>query len=77
LKKALHGLKHALREWYGKIAEFLVQSDYCMALADSNLFVTAQEGRIGIVLVYMDDLIITDDNEAEIHQTKTNLFICF
>ncbi|GAB2303795.1 hypothetical protein Dimus_038963 [Dionaea muscipula] len=48
LKKALYGLKQAPRAWYGKIAEFLVQSGYSVAPADSNLFVKTRDGRIAI-----------------------------
>jgi len=66
LRKALYGLKQAPRAWYEKIVEFLVQCGYSMALADSKLFVKAQEGRIAIVLVYVNDLIITSDDEIEI-----------
>jgi len=66
LKKALYGLKQAPRAWYGKIAEFLVQCGYSMARVDSSLFVKAREGRIAIVWVYVDDLIITGDDEIEI-----------
>ena len=77
LKKALYGLKQAPRAWYGKIAEFLTQSAYTVAPADSSLFVKAQDGRLAIVLVYVDDLIITGDDEKEIAQTKTNLSVRF
>ena len=77
LKKALYGLKQALRARYGKIAEFLVQCGYSMAPGDSSLFVKAREGRITIVLVYVDDLIITSDDETDIRQTKINLSIRF
>ena len=48
-----------------------------MAPADSSLFVKGREGRITIVLVYVDDLIITGDNETEVQQTKTNLSVRF
>lgn len=65
------------RAWYGKIAEFLTQSAYTVAPADSSLFVKAQDGRLAIVLVYVDDLIITGDDEKEIAQTKTNLSVRF
>ncbi|PHT97116.1 hypothetical protein BC332_33963 [Capsicum chinense] len=34
LRKALYGLKQAPRAWYGKIAEFLVQSGYLVAPGD-------------------------------------------
>lgn len=56
------GLKQAPKAWYGKIAEFLVQSGYLVAPADSSLFVKAQDGKLAIVLVYVDDLIITGND---------------
>ena len=77
LKKALYGLKQAPRAWYGKIAEFLLQSGYSVAPADSSLFVKAQDEKLAIVLVYVDDLIITGDDDWEIQQTKANLSIRF
>lgn len=77
LKKALYGLKQAPRAWYGKIAEFLVQSGYHVAPADSSLFVKSQEGKLSIVLVYVDDLIITGDDKDEIQRTRKNLSVRF
>ncbi|KAL9256412.1 Retrovirus-related Pol polyprotein from transposon RE1-like protein [Drosera capensis] len=59
LKKALYDLKQAPRAWYRKIAEFLIQSDYSVAPADSNLFVKTQDEKMTSVLVYVDDLMIT------------------
>ncbi|KAE8706377.1 hypothetical protein F3Y22_tig00110393pilonHSYRG00025 [Hibiscus syriacus] len=77
IRKALYGLKRAPRAWYGKIAKFLTKSGYSVTPADSSLFVKANEGKLAIVLVYVDDLIITGDDEAEILQTKENLSVRF
>ncbi|CAA0831452.1 cysteine-rich RLK (RECEPTOR-like protein kinase) 8 [Striga hermonthica] len=77
LKKALYGLKQAPRAWYGKIAEFLIQCGYSVAPADSNLFVKKRERKLAIVLVYVDDIIITGDDEEEIQQTRRNLLVRF
>lgn len=70
-KKALYGLKQAPRAWYGKIAEFLLQSEYSVAPADSSLFVKERDGKLAIVLVYVDDLIITGDDEEEVDRTRS------
>lgn len=51
LREALYGLKKAPRAGYGKIIEFLTQSGYLVAHADSSLFVKASEGKLVIVLV--------------------------
>lgn len=48
-----------------------------MAPADSSLFVKTREGKLAIVLVYVDDLIITGDDEQEIRRTKENLSVRF
>lgn len=77
LKKALYRLKQTLREWYGKIVEFLFKSGYAVIHVNSSLFVKANGGKLAIVLVYVDDLIITDNDEEEIHQTKENLLVHF
>ena len=77
LRKALYGLRQAPRAWYGKIAEFLTHCGYSVTSADSSLFVKAKGGRTAIVLVYVDDLIITGDCEEENLQTKKNLSVRF
>ena len=66
LKKAFYGLKQAPKAWYSKIVKFLTQNGYVMAHANSRLFVKFEAAKIAIVLVYMDDLIITGDDEREI-----------
>ncbi|KAL0378501.1 UNVERIFIED_CONTAM: Retrovirus-related Pol polyprotein from transposon RE1 [Sesamum radiatum] len=77
LRKALYGLKQAPRAWYGKIAKFLTHSGYLMTSADSSLFIKAKERKLAVVLVYVDDLIITCDCEEEVLQTKENLSVRF
>ncbi|KAL6344205.1 hypothetical protein AAG906_035430 [Vitis piasezkii] len=44
---------------------------------NSSLFVKANGGKLAIVLVYVDDLIITGDDVEEICRTKENLSIRF
>ncbi|CAL1390263.1 unnamed protein product [Linum trigynum] len=77
LKKALYGLKQAPRAWYGNIGEFLLQCGYSVTPSDSSLFVKEQYGKLAIVLVYVDDLIVTGDDEEEINRTRMNLSIRF
>ncbi|RLN29889.1 hypothetical protein C2845_PM05G00250 [Panicum miliaceum] len=73
LKKALYGLKQDPRAWYGKIGEFFIQSSFKVAPSDSSLFMKAKQRRLVIVVVYVDDLIITEDYSEEIQRTRENL----
>ena len=57
-----------------RLLNFLL-SGYFLTPVDSSLFVKANGGKLAIVLVYVDDLIITGDCEEEILQTKTREFI--
>ena len=77
LQKAFYGLKQASRAWYGKIAKFMTHSGYSMSFVDSSLFVKANKGKLAIVLVYVDGLIIIGDCEEEILQTRENLLVRF
>jgi len=63
LQKALYRLKQAPRAWYGKIIEFLTHNDYLVMSAYASLFIKAKGEKLAIVLVYVDDLIITGDCE--------------
>ena len=75
LQKALYGLKQMRRAWYRKITEFLLQSGYTVTRANSNLFIRKHEGTLIVVLVYVDDVIITRDDDAEIQRTRENLSV--
>ena len=65
------------RAWFGKIAEFLIQSGYLVAPAYSSLFVKLQGSKLAVVLVYVDDLIIIGDDEDGILRTRENLAVRF
>ena len=75
LRKTLYGLKQAPTTWYEKIVKFLVQSGYTVTPANSKLFIKKHEGKLTMVLVYVDNLIITGDDETEIQRTRDNLSI--
>ena len=65
------------RAWYRKIGEFLIQSGFKVAPSNSSLFVKSKDGRLAIVLVYVDDLITTGDYSEEIQRTRENLSVRF
>ena len=63
LKKALYGLKQALRTWYGRMDSFLVSLGFTKSNANSNFYFKVEDGRPAILLLYVDDLFLTGNEE--------------
>ena len=66
LKKALYGLKQAPRAWYGKVAQYLIFCGFRVSDSDSSLFIKLESSVHLLILLYVDDMIITGDNESKI-----------
>jgi len=66
LKKSLYKLKQSLKVWFGQFA-FVVQ-DFCLSRFQKDHFVfwRQHQGKMLLLVVYVDDLIITDDDVQEI-----------
>jgi hypothetical protein len=62
LKKAIYGLKQALRAWFHRFSHFLLTIGFNSNQADSSLFVYSSAQEIIYLLLYIDDIIITGSN---------------
>ncbi|XP_068328140.1 uncharacterized mitochondrial protein AtMg00810-like [Pyrus communis] len=73
MHKFIYGLKQSPRAWYAKLSFILEKFDFRRSNADSSLFVRV--GSVGklIVLIYVDDLIVTGNNVEEVHSLKLAL----
>lgn len=65
LNKSLHGLKQFPGAWYEKLVDLLVSLDFIPSPADSSLFVQKLGSKMTYVLVYVDDIIITDNDSNQ------------
>ena len=63
LKKALYGLKQALRTWYDRMDSFLMRLGFNKSKEYSNLYFKVEDKRPVILLLYFNDLFLTDDEE--------------
>ena len=70
LHKALYGLKQAPRAWYQRIDSFFLKLGFHRSHADSNLYTLVDDGLIVVVIIYVDDLIITGS-----HKTRIRVFM--
>ena len=68
LNRALYGLKQSPRAWYTKLSSDLMMNRLQRSDADSSLFVKKDISGITIILVYVDDIVITGKLKAFLHR---------
>jgi len=73
LNKSLYGLKQASRQWYAKLTEILYSRGYQHSSNDHSLFYKKTAGSNTFLRVYVDDILLTGNNEAEIISLKAHL----
>eukprot|EP00253_Pinus_taeda_P026348 PITA_26348 len=73
LRKSLYGLKQAPRAWYAKMDTFLLEYGFSRCHSDNTVY-TKKEGKALIILVlYVDDLILTGSDPNLINHVKSSL----
>ena len=73
LKKAFYGLKQALRSWYIKIDEHLLNLGFTKSLAEATLYVKSEGAVILIISLYVDDLFVTGSNTSLVEKLKKEM----
>jgi Reverse transcriptase (RNA-dependent DNA polymerase) len=75
LKKSIYGLKQfsRARKRSSSLTHFLFFCNFKVSDADSSLFIKHNCNGTTIILVYVNDLIITENNKMEIELIKRNL----
>ena len=65
LKKSLYGLKQSPREWFEKFTKIMSFFCYNQSNLDHTLFIKKGQGKIIVLIIYMDDMIVTGNDEEE------------
>ena len=73
LQRSLYGLKQASRQWFTKLSSFLVSHGFQQSNSDHSLFLKLTRSVTTILLVYVDDIILTGKIILEIQDITTLL----
>ncbi|CAN1323872.1 Retrovirus-related Pol polyprotein from transposon TNT 1-94 [Linum perenne] len=66
LKRSLYGLKQAPRAWFETFQQTILQSGFVQSLNDPSLFTKTSSTGITVLLIYVDDMIISGSDPAGI-----------
>lgn len=64
LQKAFYGLRQALRAWFERFTTQLLHIGFTTLNADCNLFILKHGSYMVFLLLYVDDIIITGNNQS-------------
>ena len=70
LQKSLYGLKQASKQLNAKLIAALISLSFHQSSFDYSLFVKNQNSHITILLVYVDDVVLTGNHLEEINSVK-------
>jgi hypothetical protein len=73
LKKSLYGLKQAPRAWYAKMDRFLLDTGFSRCHSDSNVYTKKVNDHLLILVLYVDDLILTGSDPKLLNHVKSSL----
>ncbi|XP_016648868.1 PREDICTED: uncharacterized mitochondrial protein AtMg00810-like [Prunus mume] len=73
LQKSLYGLKQAPRAWNAKFTGYLPTLGFTVSPSDPSLFIKKTSSDILILLLYVDDIILTGSNPALVNSVIRDL----
>ena len=60
---SLYGLKQAPRQWFQQFSDYLEELNFCESKANYSLFTFRKGTLIIILLIYVDDILITGNSD--------------
>jgi hypothetical protein len=70
MKKSLYGLKEEPRSWYEKMDSYFLSHDFFRCKSESNLYMLRTTDSVMILVLYVDDLLITGSFASAIFLVK-------
>ena len=73
LHRSLYGLKQSPGVWFDRFRQSMLKRGYIQCNTDHTLFFWHAAGNVAILIVYVDDIVITGDDIVEIVDLKKYL----
>ncbi|KAL9447690.1 hypothetical protein AB3S75_015212 [Citrus x aurantiifolia] len=74
LIKSLYGLKQSPRAWFERFGKAVISYGFLQSQGGHTIFYKhSKDGKIAILIVYVDDIILTGDDETELAALKQRL----
>lgn len=77
LGKSIYGLRQASREWFAKLTTFLLEVGYVQSKTDYSMFTYQRNDIYVVVLIYVDDILLSGNDAATINVLKHLLDVQF
>ncbi|KAK8942637.1 hypothetical protein KSP39_PZI008749 [Platanthera zijinensis] len=75
LRRPLYDLKQSARAWFGRFHKAMHRFGYRQSNVDHTLFIRINKGKLTVLIVYVDDIIITEDDKEEIQALKEKKYV--
>jgi Reverse transcriptase (RNA-dependent DNA polymerase) len=73
LKYSLYGLKQSTRALFGKFSTAMKKLGYQQSNADHAMFIQRKGEKFGILVVYVDDILLVGNDDVETKSLKVSL----
>ncbi|CAM8956126.1 unnamed protein product [Rhodiola kirilowii] len=71
LQRSIYGLKQASRQWFSRFSDALIAFGFVQSFNDYSLFTMTTNEHFLILLVYVDDVVLTGTSSALIERVKS------
>ena len=73
LKKYFYGLKQTPHAWYAQMDSFILSTEFSRCHFENNFYAKRVNGHLSILVIYVDDLILTSNDPKLINHVNSIL----
>ncbi|BFG37564.1 hypothetical protein CerSpe_238380 [Prunus speciosa] len=70
LRKSLYGLKQSPRAWFGRFTNSIKRFGYILSNSNHTLFLKRRGGKLTALIIYIDDMVVTGNDNEEMQTLR-------